>query len=348
MTKDFKYGVGMYGGCFDPLHLGHLYTIERAASECEELWLVLSWNRTRDHVEWKRRLAHLKKAAECYPNVKVFGVEDDCPTKDEYNSGDNWDVGAAEIKARIGRRIDVVYCSDEYDVEDSPYRRCYPDSKLVFIDRSIYKCSSSEIRLDPFRHWDYIPAFVRPDYVKKVLLVGHESTGKTTLCKALSSLFRTRCVLEYGREVCERAGGEELMSTQDFQEIVFRHSLDIMGAAMDANKLLFVDTDQLTTALFSSQNGIPGWASDIRFVSQLRPRFDLVLFMEPDVSFVQDGLRNDIRNSPERRKQFSEEIKAMYRHECDRDGAEMVCVDGNYHERLEKCRRIIAERWPSA
>lgn len=346
--KDFKHDVGMYGGCFDPLHLGHLYTIERAASECKELWLVLSWSKSRDHVEWKHRLAHLKRAAECYPNVRVFGVEDQCATKAAYNSGDNWEAGAAEIKSKIGKRIDVVYCSDEYDVEDSPYKRCYPNSKLIFIDRSLYRCSSSEIRQDPFRHWDYIPAFVRPDFVKKILLVGHESTGKTTLSKALASLFRTKCVLEYGREVCERAGGEKLMSREDFQEIVFQHSLDIMRTAREANKLLFVDTDQLTTALFSEQNSVTGWTSDLRFVGRIRPKFDLVLFMEPDVSFIQDGLRNEDRNSLGERKKYSEKIKEMYRGMCLEDRTEMVCVDGNYHERLEKCRELIKARWPSA
>ena len=344
--KDFKYKVGMYGGCFDPLHLGHLYTIEKAASECEELWLVLSWSKTRDHVNWKHRLAHLKKAAECYPNVKVFGVEDCCATKELYNQGSNWEIGAIQIKNKIGKHIDVVYCSDEYDVEDSPYKRCYPDSQLVFIDRSKYKCSSTEIRKNPFKHWDYIPSFVRPDYVKRILLVGHESTGKTTLCKALSSLFRTKCVLEYGREVCERAGGEELMSSEDFQEIVFQHSLDIMKATREANKLLFVDTDQLTTALFSDQNGIPGWTSDFKYVSELRPKFDLVLFMEPDVSFIQDGLRNEKRNSFAERKKFSEAIKTLYR--LQHHSAEFICIDGNYHERLEKCIQIIKEKWPNA
>lgn len=346
--KDFKYGVGMYGGCFDMLHLGHLYTIERAASECKELWLVLSWSKTRDHVEWKHRLAHLKKAAECYPNVQVFGVEDSCATKALYNTGENWEIGAREIKSKIGKHIDVVYCSDEYDVENSPYKRCYPDSKLIFIDRSLYKCSSSEIRQDPFKHWDYIPTFVRPDFVKKILLVGHESTGKTTLCKALSSLFRTKCVLEYGREVCERAGGEKLMSSEDFQEIVFQHSLDIMRAAREANKLLFVDTDQLTTAIFSEQNKIAGWSSDFQLVGKLRSKFDLVLFMEPDVSFTQDGLRNELRNSFAERKRFSEVIKALYAQECCRDGVEMICIDGDYHTRLEKCRELIKEKWPSA
>ncbi len=344
--KDFKYKVGMYGGCFDPLHQGHLYTIERAASECEELWLVLSWSASRDHVEWKTRVSHLKRAAACYPNIKVFAVEDKCSTKAEYNQGSNWLEGSLEIKKTIGKHIDVVYCSDEYDTEDSLYKKCYPESKLIFIDRSRYKCSSSEIRRDPFKWWDYIPTFVKPSYVKTVLLVGHESTGKTTMCKALSSLFNTRCVLEYGREVCERAGGEKFMTGDDFAEIIHQHSLDIIKAKREANKVLFVDTDQLTTALFASQNGINGIAGDFELVAKLRPKFDLVLFMEPDVSFVQDGLRNEQRNSAEARKKYSDYILATYKKFATSD--DIVVVSGGYHERLEKCIELVKERWPSA
>lgn len=347
LASDFKYNVGMYGGCFDPLHQGHLYTIERAASECKELWLVLSWSKTRDHVDHKIRLGHLKKAAACYPNVKVFGIEDNCPTKAEYNVGDNWLEGSKKIKEIVGKHIDVVYCSDEYDTNDSPYRRCYPDSKLVFIDRSLYRCSSSEIREDPFKWWDYIPTFVRPSYVKTVLLVGHESTGKTTTCKALSSLFNTKCVLEYGREVCERAGGEASMTEDDFKEIIFQHSLDIIHAKKDASKLLFVDTDQLTTTIFSKANGMTGWSSDASIVKRLRPKFDLVLFMKPDVSFIQDGLRNESRNSANERENFSQYIYNLY-DACKHAGEEIVVVDGNYHERLEKCIKLIKEKWPSA
>jgi len=346
-SKDFKYSVGMYGGCFYPLHQGHLYTIEKAASECEELWLVLSWSKKREDIDPKTRLGWLKKAAACYPNVKVFGVEDQCSTKAEYNVGDNWLEGSEKIKQTIGKHIDVVYCSNEYDTEDSPYKRCYPDSKLIFIDRSLYKCSSSEIRKDPFRWWDYIPTFVKPSYVKTVLLVGHESTGKTTLSRALSSLFNTKCVLEYGREVCERAGGEKYMTSDDFKEIIFQHSLDIMRAKKDANKILFVDTDQLTTAIFSKMNEVDAWPSDPTFVKKLRPKFDLILFMKPDVSFIQDGLRNEARNSIAERKKFSEYIHNLYI-ACKHNGEELVVVDGDYHERLAKCIALVKERWASA
>ena len=38
-----KYKTGMFGGSFDPLHTGHIHDIIRAASLCEELYVMISW-----------------------------------------------------------------------------------------------------------------------------------------------------------------------------------------------------------------------------------------------------------------------------------------------------------------
>ena len=37
-----KYKVGMYGGCFDPLHIGHVNDIIIGSNMCEKLYVVLS------------------------------------------------------------------------------------------------------------------------------------------------------------------------------------------------------------------------------------------------------------------------------------------------------------------
>ena len=42
MINGKKYKVGMYGGAFNPLHLGHLECMIKAAALCEELFIVIS------------------------------------------------------------------------------------------------------------------------------------------------------------------------------------------------------------------------------------------------------------------------------------------------------------------
>ena len=56
--------------------------------------------------------------------------------------------------------------------------------------------SSTELRKNPYKHWDWIPQIAKPYFVKKVLLVGGESVGKSTLTINLANRFNTNYIDE--------------------------------------------------------------------------------------------------------------------------------------------------------
>ncbi|MBO4870180.1 MAG: AAA family ATPase, partial [Clostridia bacterium] len=260
-------------------------------------------------------------------NVKIITLEDDAPSKDEYTE-DYWHRDAAKVKAQISKHIDVVFCGSDYG-EDSFWNKCYPDSELYIFPRN--GISSSEIRRDPYAHWDWLPNVVRPYYVKKVLLMGGESTGKSTLTINLANRFNTNFIDEAGREISERSGTDMLMLSSDFTEILLQHKLNEIKAAQQSNKVLFIDTDALITQFYMAFLDDPGIEKNKALSDAVDKvnEYDLILFLEPDVEFVQDGDRSEVIRDD--REKYSEQIKELLRSH----GRTFVTVSGSYQERYE-------------
>lgn len=341
MNGGFKYEVGMFGGSFDPLHQGHLNVIYRAASECRELYLVLSHSPNRDSVCYRTRAKWLHLAIRHLDNVRILLLEDGCKSKEEYNTSEHWAAGARQVQEQVGKRIDVVYCGSDHAAANE-YALVYPDSEIKFVDRAEIPVSSTEIRKSPSRFWDFLPEFVRPQYVRKVLIVGSESTGKSVMARTLANLYSTVCVEEYGRRVCEACGGEAFMSEGDFEEVLYRHKVEILEAAKRANKVLFVDTDALTTYYFRKLgSSVPsdGILSDINAVRKIAGQYDLVLYLDADVPFVADSVRVQSRSVADTRAAMNAELKELYRQSVPTDRFKVI--SGDYASRLDEAKRLV-------
>ena len=217
-----QYNVGMYGGCFNPLHLGHVDCIIQAANMCRELYIVLSVGNNRGEINYRVRYRWLYQLTKHIGNVKIITLFDDAATKADYTE-EYWDNDAKKVKEQIGKPIDIVFCGDDYD-ENSFWNKCYPESEIYFFPRN--GISSTEIRKNPYKRWDWIPNVVKPFFVKKVLLMGGESTGKSTLTINLANRFNTNYIDEAGRDISERSGTDMLMLSEDFTEILLQHKLN--------------------------------------------------------------------------------------------------------------------------
>ena len=112
------------------------------------------------------------------------------------------------IKQKIGEAIDVVFCGSDYDA-NSFWNLNYPDSQFYVFQRD--GISSTELRKNIYEHWDWLPSFVKPYYVKKVLIIGLESSGKSVLTINLANYFNTNFIEEAGRELSQKSGTDELI-----------------------------------------------------------------------------------------------------------------------------------------
>ena len=339
--KDMVYKTGMYGGSFDPLHVGHIHDMVKAAAMCEELYIMISWCKGRESTTPELRYRWIRSCVSHLPNVKIILIEDEAVSKEVYNTDYYWEKGAEDIRAAIGKPIDAVFCGSDYEGTNRFESLYAAESDVIYFDRAEVPISSTEIRKWAMEHWDYIPDVCRPYYTKRVLVLGGESTGKSTLVQNLALAYNTNYVSEVGRDICDYAGGEGFMNADDLCEILVRQSCHVMDALKYSNRILFVDTDALTTLfyadfLLSAQEEIDTCrklAEAIHGISQ----WDLVLFLEPTVEFVQDGTRNEEIAAD--REKYSRQIKAL----LDQNGVSYQCLDGNYYERFVQAKEWIGE-----
>lgn len=323
-----KYNVGMYGGCFNPLHLGHVDCIIQAANMCRQLYIVLSIGTNRNEINYRIRYRWIYQLTKHIGNVKIITLEDDAKTKNDYTE-DYWKSDSDKVKAQVGKPIDVVFCGSDYD-ENSFWNICYPESELYIFQRN--GISSTEIRKNPYTHWDWLPNVVKPYYVKKVLLMGGESTGKSTLTINLANRFNTNYIDEFGKDFSEQSGTDMLMISNDFTEILLQHKLNEVKALEYSNKILFIDTDTLVTQFYMNFLNDPEIEKNKALSDAIDAlnTYDLILFLEPDVEFVQDGDRSEVIKND--RVKYSNQIKDL----ISSHGKQFVIIDGSYQERYEK------------
>ncbi len=331
-----KYGLGLYGGSFNPLHQGHVECIIRSANQCERLIVVISHGMNRNEIDVRKRYRWIYQLTKHIGNVEIMVLEDDAETKADYDCEECWFADAQKVREFAGAPFDVVFCGSDYG-KDSFWEKCYPEAQLVIYPRN--GISSTQIRENPYRHWDLLPDVVKPHYVKKVLLIGAESTGKSTLTVNLAHYFNTNYLEEVGRELSERSGTDLMMLPEDFTDILLTHKLREREAIQHSRIVLFEDTDCLITRFFLEFLEGKDKERNIALANAIASLndYDLILFLEPDVKFVQDGGRSEI--IAENRDYYSTTIKNLYR----KHGFAFVEVRGDYDERFRKAAALTRE-----
>ena len=316
-------------GKFLPPHLGHQFLAEEARRLADEvIVLVLANSAEPIPVEVRHRWLE-----EMLPWATVRSAVADHPV--DYADPAVYDLWTATIKAAIGRQAVDLLLTSEPAYGDMTAVRIGARHVLVDPDRVAVPISSTAVRADPFANRDFLAPCVRAWYVKRVCLLGAESTGTTTIAELLAERYATAWVPEYGREysVPKDLRGET-WTTDEFVHIA-RHQQELEdAAARDANRILFCDTDALATALWHEHYlGRP--APEVEAIARSR-RYDLTFLTAADFPWVQDGYRNSDVARQRMQRRFKAEL---------RDRPAVVELRGSIEERLATASHEIERRF---
>jgi NadR type nicotinamide-nucleotide adenylyltransferase len=177
--------------------------------------------------------------------------------------------------------------------------------------------------------------------IKKIVIIGPESTGKSTLCEMLAAHYHTRWCPEYAREYLLREGTrysfEDLLVIAKGQVALEEKFLSWMKSEQRANEysetthspsLLFIDTDMYVMKVWCEF--VFGKCHRYILDQIVERKYDLYLLCNTDLPWVKDELREypDLVTR--------EKLYAIYKDIMISQPVPWVEISGDNEERLQK------------
>jgi NadR type nicotinamide-nucleotide adenylyltransferase len=339
------FGLGLVVGKFSPLHLGHEWLIRQAARQCEQL-LILSYA----NPEFDRCNAPNRRRwfAARLPQHETLVIDSDSlaqlcagrgigvrplPRNDSSNEQQQ-NFLAWLLKDILNRAPDAIFCSETYGPACARVLSKALAHNVAAVvmdpDRNQMPVSATQIRQNPYDLRRWMAPEVAAAFVRRVVLLGGESSGKTTLAAALAAHYQTPWVHEYGRELWEQQHGE--MSEEDLLKVGHEQIRREEQALLSANGYLFCDTSPLTTAGY----GLWMFGRIQPELAKLAAReYDAVILCKPDFPFVQDGSR--------REEAFRDQQYAWYLQQTAALKCPLLAVAGTVPERVVSVAQWLSE-----
>ncbi|HCE44765.1 MAG TPA: histidine kinase [Lentisphaeria bacterium] len=317
--KPYRHGIVI--GKFCPPHKGHSYLIGTASSQCEKLSVFVCW-KPEQAVPIDIRMSCIK---EVHPEVNVIAVEDTLADDDT----PGWAANTVRI---LGNAPEVVFTSEDYG--EGYAKAMGAKHVMVDRDRTAFPCSGTMVRTNPLDCLEWLSPCVRAYYVKRICIVGAESTGKTTLAQQLAEHYRTSWVPEYGRDYCVekwKNGITDDWTSEEFVVIAREQARREDEAARTANKVLICDTDPFATSIWHERY-MNRRNTEIEELANKR-RYDLYLLSGDEIPFVQDGLRDGEHIRHWMHERFVEALTATGKH--------WSFASGSIEERLRHSIKLL-------
>ncbi|MEV6579243.1 AAA family ATPase [Streptomyces sp. NPDC051582] len=319
MSPAKRYAHGLVLGKFYPPHAGHHHLVRTAQERCERL-TVLVCAASVESVPLADRVAWMREA---HPGAQIVGAVDDIPV--DLHDPAVWEAHMAVFRGAVPQRVDAVFTSEAYGAELA--RRFGAEEVCVDPERTRFPVSGTAVRADPAGNWEFLGPAVRAALTRRIVVLGAESTGTTTLSRALAAHYRARggvwaatgWVAEYGRTYSEEklaaaraadpaATWEDVSFTAaEFPVIARRQDAEEERAARAGSPVLICDTDSFATGIWHERY-TGGRSEEVEKIAALTHRDLYLLTDHADVPFEDDGLRDGEHLRPWMTDRFRAEL----------------------------------------
>jgi len=297
--------IGVTVGKFKPFHRGHELMISMAAAELKELTVIVADSEDGEYdgdlyIPLSYRYNMVKQALKHLDNVRVVKHIDtygDAKKYDEHGTAVDEDFWAywTNVFTMLAPDANYFVSSDRYGHEAARRLTMVNGPRHgvewfpVDPDRELFDISATRIRQDPFGNWKYIHPMFRQLFGKRILVIGPESSGKSTLVRELGKALSSPAVPEYGRILSEMHQNE--LTEEHFEQIVKRHhEMELFAIRNSETGLAISDTDVFTTYLFSEVYLPDSGMESIRRKCNIN-WYDLVIILPPELEWYDDGTR---------------------------------------------------------
>ncbi|MGQ2982791.1 AAA family ATPase [Flavobacterium sp.] len=278
MVKAFLFGK------FLPFHKGHEAMIRFALAQAD-LVSVLVCSSDKETIPGSVRKSWIDQTFAGIENIEVLIFD--------YNESQfpNSSASSREVSKIWSKVLSELFPGHSVLITSEPYGDYVADFMGIIhipfdMPKKLYPVSATLIRNDAAAWWGYLPDSVKPFYCFKVVILGTESSGKTTLAQRLSAHLDATLVNEAGRDIIPNS---DHFTMEDLRETITEHARRIREAEKGGNKLIIIDTDVHITRSYA------------RFVfnSDLQVSNDdhranlshLYIYLTNDSGYYQDGSR---------------------------------------------------------
>lgn len=278
MIKAFVFGK------FLPFHKGHEAMINFALTKCDFLKVLVCCS-DKENIPSSTRKKWIEKAFEKEKNFEIgtFNyLESELPNTSESS------VTVSKIWAGVFKQqlpdYSLLITSEEYGNFVAAFMNI---QHIAFdIPKKLYPVSATAVRNNLFVNWKFLPDSVKPDFAIKVVILGTESTGKTTLTERLTKHFNCSSVKEAGRDLIANSDSFEF----DLLHLVAsEHAKRIDRSVLGESPLIIIDTDIHITKSYA--NFIFDKTLEVEKKIYNSNKADIYLYLNNDVEYMQDGSR---------------------------------------------------------